>query len=130
MTSYPSQLMSGTVLAGRYQVGQMLGSGTMGTVFEALQMDLRRAVAVKVLRPELVREPASLERFRREALAAAALGHPNIVQVTDFQHPQGEPPFLVMEKLDGHSLEALLSREPMLAAPRVAAIALQVLSAL
>src|SRR5207237_1203555 len=75
-------------------------------------------------------DPEQLDRFKREAQAAAALGHPNIVQVVDFQWNRGEPPFLVMEHLVGTSLQTVLRNERRLEPERVATIAVQVLSGL
>ncbi len=102
--------LTGEILGGRYRIVKAIGKGGMGGVYEAVQLDLGRAVAVKVIARELADEPEFLERFRREAVAAAQLGHPNIVEVTDFQHPAGEPPFLVMELLQGEPLTASLKR--------------------
>ncbi len=120
----------GTLVGGRYRLGALLGRGGMGSVYQAIQEDLKRRVAVKVLDPSLASDPAHVERFRREALAAAALGHPNIVTVTDFQWPAGEGPFLVMEHLTGQSVGEAIEREQRLTTPRVAFIASQVLDAL
>ena len=125
-------LGQGSVLGGRYRLKRLIGRGGMGAVFEAVQEDLGRTVALKCLDPVLATHPEQLERFRREATSAAALGHPNIVSVTDFGPigKHGEPPFLVMELLAGESLGALLERESVVAAERVAFIASQVLAAL
>lgn len=119
----------GRVLGGRYQIGAPLGMGGWGVVHEATQLDLGRRVAVKVLR-EADAAGADLARFEREARAAAALGHPNIVQVFDFQNVPGEPPFLVMEHLTGRSLAVELRAQPTLPAARVVAVARQILAAL
>jgi len=121
-------LAEGALLGGRYRIVRELGRGGMGVVYEAVQQDLNRRVALKVLLA-FGGGPA-LERFRREAQSAAALGHPSIVQVTDFQTPGDGPPFLVMELLDGISLGALIDRDGPVPYPRVAFIITQVLSAL
>jgi len=121
---------SGRVLGGRYEVRRVLGQGGMGAVYEGCQSTLGRAVAIKLLRAELLEDPTSVLRFRREAEATARLGHPNIVQVIDFEWTEGEPPFLVMELLRGQSLRDLLKNEPALTEARVASIAVQVLAAL
>jgi serine/threonine-protein kinase len=120
--------LSGTILGGRYRVGALLGAGGMGAVYEATQMDLGRRVAIKVIYDELAWRPDIVTRFHREAQAAAALGHPNIVQVTDFS--PGPPPFLVMELLEGASLQKTVARGGPLSPPRVVFIATQLLSAL
>ena len=122
-------LQPGTLLGGRYKLGPLIGHGGMGSVYEAIQVDLGRRVAVKVLDPRLALDPAHVERFRREAHAAAQLGHPNIVQVTDFSWQPGTPPFLVMEHLVGSSLAKAMERGP-LAGRHVAVIASQALDAL
>jgi len=84
---------TGEVLGDRYRLVRRIGMGGMGSVYEAIQSDLGRRVALKILHPHLSLEPTLLERFRREALAAAALGHPNIVSVSELQSPVDHPPF-------------------------------------
>ena len=100
----------------------------MGAVYEAWQEDLRRLVAVKVISGQKP-DDESVARFQREARAAAALGHPYIVQIYDFQMPVGEPPFLVMELLPGPLLSDVIAQGP-LPPERVARIARHVLDAL
>ncbi|MCA9580010.1 MAG: serine/threonine protein kinase, partial [Myxococcales bacterium] len=121
---------SGRVLGGKYRLERVLGEGGWGAVYEARQTDLGRRVAVKVLHTNLALTDEGVARFQREAKAAAALGHPNIVQVTDFQSNPGEPPFIVMEYLDGRTLTAALAENARLPQQRVAFIAQQILSAL
>ena len=121
--------LEGRLLGGRYRVLRSIGAGGMGGVYEATQEGLGRRVAVKVIASSLAAEPEYVERFRRKALAAAQLGHPNIVQVTDFQHPPGEAPFLVMELLDGEPLQRRLQRGRLAPAEAVD-IARQLLAAL
>jgi serine/threonine-protein kinase len=123
-------LPTGTLLGGRYRVEALLGSGGMGSIYSAVQEGLNRRVALKVLHQHLASESDLLERFKREARSIAALGHPNVVQVNDFQTNPGEPPFIVMELLQGESLSAAIAREGQLTGERVAFIAMQVLSAL
>ena len=119
----------GDLLGGRYRVVRRIGSGGMGAVYEAVQEGLGRRVALKVVHPHLATQADLLERFRREAQAAAALGHPNIVQITDFS-AEGETAFLVMEYLEGESLGEVLRRETTISEARIAFIARQVLAAL
>ena len=114
----------------RYQIVRALDRGGMGEVYEATQVQLARRVALKTIRADLASKPELLARFRREAESAAALGHPNIVQVTDFQANPGEPAFLVMEMLDGTTLAEVLQREGRLDPSRAAFIAVQLLSGL
>ena len=124
--------LTGALLAGAYRVGRLLGEGAAGAVYEGTQEVLGRPVAIKVLKTRVGHDELTagqLERFGREARAAAALGHPNIVQVTDF-HASASPPFLVMERLAGESLRAAIAREGRLPADRVALIGTQLLDAL
>jgi serine/threonine protein kinase len=122
--------LTGTLLAGKYRVGNRLGGGGMGEVYEGIQEDLGRKVAIKVMSGPMANDPQLLARFQLEAKAVAALGHPHIVAVTDFQDNPNEPPFIVMERLIGESLGELLEREPMVDPARTARIAEQTLSAL
>ena len=121
---------AGTTLAGTYVVGNLLGEGGFGAVYEATQITLGRRVAIKVLRSDRILQSSGLERFAREARAAAALGHPHIALVTDFHTNPGEPPFFVMEHLSGRTLGAALAAEGPLPPDRVCAIIQQVLSGL
>jgi hypothetical protein len=116
----------GRTLANRYKILSLLGKGGMGAVYEAEQIDLQRRVAVKVLVREA--EQADLLRFKQEALAAAGLAHPNIVQVFDFV--SGDEPMIVMEMLRGKSLASLVKQEGKLAPARAVSMMTQVLSAL
>jgi serine/threonine-protein kinase len=101
--------VSAEVIAGRYQLERRLGIGGMSTVQQALDPRLERRVAVKLLAEHLAEDSNFVARFRREALAAARLVHPNIVQVFDFglDEPTGQH-FIVMELVDGPSCAQLL----------------------
>ena len=97
------------LIAGRYRVEGRLGVGGMSTVHLAFDQRLERYVAIKLLAEHLVDDPAFISRFRREALAAARLVHPNIVQVFDFGLEEGQHQhFIVMEHVSGHSCAELL----------------------
>ena len=101
--------MAETVIAGRYELGRRLGIGGMSTVQLALDRRLERNVAVKLLAEHLADDPAFVSRFRREALAAARLVHPNVVQVFDFGFDETEHRhFIVMEAVPGRSCAELL----------------------
>src|SRR5262245_33149454 len=93
---------SGRTLGG-YQLVRLIAEGGMGVVYEAVQLNLARRVAVKILNEELARRPEFVQRFQREAKAAAALNHPNMVQVHDFCQTEGVC-FLVMEYVEGQDL--------------------------
>jgi eukaryotic-like serine/threonine-protein kinase len=98
-----------TDVAGRYRIERRLGAGGMSTVFMATDTVLERPVAVKLLAEHLAEDEAFVARFRREALAAARLQHPNVVQVFDSgQDPDSERHFIVMEYVDGPSCADLL----------------------
>lgn len=95
---------------GHYRLVRKIGEGGMGSVFEAIQDGLNRKVALKVLPTRLLSDAAYLERFQREARAAAGLNHPNIVTVYDIGQDRGHH-FFSMEYVDGESLQKRLERE-------------------
>ena len=106
----------GRTLGDRYELVAVIGRGGMAEVWEATDTRLGRRVAIKILRPDLARDPAFQARFRREAQSSASLNHPNIVTVYD----TGEDilidgtestvvPYIVMEYVDGMTLRQLLS---------------------
>jgi serine/threonine protein kinase len=99
-------LLEGQTL-GKYRVMEPLGRGGMARVYRAYHPQLDRYVAIKVLRADLVEEEEFLARFRREARAVAALRHPNIVQVFDFD-VQDDVYYMVMELMEGDTLKARL----------------------
>jgi eukaryotic-like serine/threonine-protein kinase len=102
------------VLAGRYLMEDRIAAGGMGQVWRAVDLVLGRAVAVKLLRAEYAEHADTLERFRAEARHAAAVTHPSIAQVYDYSEADGgQPPFLVMELVDGPPLTQLLAAGPL-----------------
>jgi TolB-like protein/Flp pilus assembly protein TadD len=103
-------LSSGSRL-GPYEILSPLGSGGMGEVYRARDSKLKREVAVKVLPPSLARDPDALARFEREALAVAALSHPNILSIFDFGTQDGTT-YAVMELLKGDTLRGKLDAGP------------------
>jgi serine/threonine protein kinase len=117
---------------GRYRIEALLGTGAMGEVYRAHDPAIDRLVAIKVVRPELVAGSGGeqlLERFRREARAAGRRFHPNIVAIWDFGDDNGTP-FLVMELVEGQSLDQLIKSSGTLPPVRSVSIITQVLSAL
>jgi serine/threonine-protein kinase len=117
---------------GRYRIEALLGTGAMGEVYRAHDPAIDRLVAIKVVRPELVAGSGGeqlLERFRREARAAGRRSHPNIVAIWDFGDDNGTP-FLVMELVEGQSLDQIVKSFGSLEPRRSVAIIIQVLSAL
>jgi CheY-like chemotaxis protein len=127
----PNEDLTGALLAGRYRIGARLGSGGMGSVYDAVREDLARMpVAIKVLHPSLATDIDVLRRFQREAHTVASLDHPNIVRIVDFDMRPDEPAFLVMERLHGVSLADALTMGQRFTVEEVALIAVQVLAAL
>src|SRR5947208_3719447 len=107
------------VLEGKYQIECRLGQGGMGVVYKARHAYLKTQLAIKVILPDLVgNDPQLVTRFRQEALAAAAIRHQNVVNVTDYGVVDGTMPFLVMEYVEGESLHDLLAREGKLSPER------------
>lgn len=105
-------LLGEPILDARYQLERRLGQGGMGVVFQARHIFLKTAHAIKVILPDLVgNDPMLVTRFRQEALAAAAIRHQNIIAVTDFGVVRGTMPFLVMEFVNGKSLQDILAEE-------------------
>jgi serine/threonine protein kinase len=98
--------MIGTTL-GHYRIVELLGKGGMGEVYLADDIRLQRRVALKILARELAGDPDRRERFEREARAAAALNHPNIVTIHSVEEADGIP-FLTLELIDGQTLADLI----------------------
>src|SRR5213592_1765734 len=112
-------IMGEPILDGRYQLERRLGQGGMGVVFKARHIFLKTSHAIKIILPDLVgNDPMLVTRFRQEALAAAAIRHQNIIAVTDFGVVRGTMPFLVMEFVNGRSLQDILADEKLIAPPR------------
>ncbi len=120
----------GKVLLGQFEVEEIIGQGTTGSVYRARQLRMDRPVAVKVLRPELAREPVVVERFHREAKAVAKLSHPNIITVHLVAETEQGLPYLVMEYVQGEDLQALLAREAPLPTDRIVELGAQIAEAL
>src|SRR5689334_19910120 len=100
--------MIGRTLA-HYRITASIGSGGMGEVFRATDTRLGRAVALKVLPPDMARDPERLARFQREARAVAALNHPHIVTIFSVEQADGVH-FLTMELVEGQSLDRLIPK--------------------
>lgn len=124
--------LSGELIDGRYQLLRQLASGGMATIYLALDTRLDRKVAVKIMHPHLASDEKFVNRFIREAKAAAALSHPNIVSVQDQGWNQSGIPavFLVMELVEGHTLRDFLFEQGSLSPAEVIHYLIPVLSAL
>ncbi len=104
-------LSPGEIIAARYQIVSEIGRGGMARVYQAVQLNLGKQIALKVMSPELAVKADSRDRFRREAKVAAALHHPDAVHVFDFGEDRGQF-YLAMELLDGESLQRHLEQRP------------------
>lgn len=124
--------LTGNLIDGRYQLLRQMDAGGMATIYEAIDTRLDRRVAVKIMHAHLAQDEQFVERFIREAKAAAALSHPNIVAVQDQGWNQSGIPavFIVMELVDGHTLREYLNERGKIAITDGIKFLLPVLSAL
>lgn len=124
--------LTGEVIDGRYKLNRIVASGGMATIYAALDLRLDRQVAVKIMHPHLAQDEKFVERFIREAKAAASLSHPNIVAVLDQGWNQGGAPcvFIVMELIEGATLRDYLIEQGRLSIEKVLPIIMPVASAL
>ncbi len=120
----------GTVVADRYRIDRVLGVGGMGVVYAGIHTWTERAVAIKILRPEFAQQTELLQRFFQEAKTAAGLRHPNVVDVLDMGMDDDDSAFIVLELLEGESLETRLKREGELDPAQTLRILLPVIEAL
>jgi serine/threonine protein kinase len=114
---------------GNYEILEEIGRGGMAVVYRAYQPSLNRYVAIKVLPPQFSLDQQFVQRFQREARAAASLRHPNIVVIHDVGQQEGLY-YIVMEYLEGRTLKQLVEQEGPLAPARAARIIEQVAAAL
>lgn len=101
----------GTVLAGKLRVERLIGQGAMGVVYEATDITLRRRVAVKLVHPDFVGDPEKRLRFGREAYAVARLQSQHVTHVLEINELDDGTPYLVMELLEGKTLDQIIDRE-------------------
>src|SRR3982751_2620560 len=121
--------MPGEVIAGRYELVELVGTGGMSSVHKACDRLLERNVALKVLHPHYGDDPEYVERFRREARSVAQLSHPHIVTVIDRGEDGGQQ-FIVFEYVDGENLKQLVERTGPLPTRRAVELALAIAGAL
>lgn len=126
----PVAPLVGRLLQGRYRVTGLLAQGGMGVVYDAVQVNLGRRVAIKCLHPRYARDAVAIARFQHEAVVSGGFGHPHIVEVFDMGRLEDGAPFLVMERLDGETLTARLRRERRLPLSLAVSVARQTVSAL
>jgi predicted Ser/Thr protein kinase len=115
----------GELIAGRYELEELVGSGGMSSVYRAHDRLLERTVALKILHEQFTRDDAYVERFRREARAVAQLAHPNIVTVIDRGEQDGRQ-FIVFEYVDGMNLKELMVQDGPVSPREAIELALQV----
>lgn len=109
----------GTAVLNRYEVRRVVADGGMGRVYEALDLETRRNVALKILHHEVARDSVAVERFRREFDVSKLLSHDHVVEVYDFQPTEDGSYVLVMEFLYGEELRSALKRESVLSPARI-----------
>ena len=120
----------GIVIADKYRVETLIGVGAMGRVYMARQTTLNKPFAVKILAPHLMNDETSAARFAAEAHNCASLNHPNVVSVVDYGRTADGVTFIVMEHIEGKSLEDIITEQFPLPLDRVLDLTLQMLAAL
>jgi serine/threonine protein kinase len=126
----PPPDLAGTIVAGKYRVERLLGRGAMGSVWYATHISLGHSVAIKFIHPDLARSAQARRRFDTEAKAAAKLKSRHVAQVYDHGVSETEQPYIVMEFLEGHSLESVIEKRGALPPQEVIAIIEQAARAL
>jgi len=129
MAATQESLQPGARLGNRYEIVSVLGMGGMGVVYRARDLTLERDVGLKVIRPEMLRIPGILERFRREILLASRITHKHILRIHDLQESDGLS-YISMNYVEGETLSALIRREGALPVDRVVPLAIQICEAL
>jgi tetratricopeptide (TPR) repeat protein/TolB-like protein/predicted Ser/Thr protein kinase len=122
-------LQSGDVLGGRYEILQLLGEGGMGAVYKAMDRELDRPVALKLIRPQLAANPSILARFKQELLLAQQVTHKNVVRIYDLGDADGVK-FITMEFVEGEDLRGLIQEHRKFSPEDAVAIIQQVCRAL
>jgi tetratricopeptide (TPR) repeat protein len=125
----PETLEIGTVLAGRYEILNLIGRGGMGAVYKARDTELDRTVALKLIRPEFAKNPEILRRFKQELILARQVTHKNVIRIFDLGQSDGIK-FITMDFVEGQDLRQLLLEKGKLAPDQAARIMLQICRAL
>jgi len=125
-----SMWVEGAVIRGKYRILAKIGQGGMATVYKVQHTYFHEMRALKVMAPELAKDPIFRKRFEHEAVLTRRLQHPNAVRVEDLDEAEDGRPFMVMEYIEGRSLRAVIAQEAPLPAGRACTIAKQVASAL
>src|SRR6266850_6557327 len=122
--------MAEQTISGKYKLLRLLGEGAAGNVWEAENLLVGRHVAIKILHASVASRPDMQQRFLAEARLSAKLAHPNVVDVYDLGRTDEGTPYIVMELLDGETLEKMLARRHRLPAPVACELMMQVLGTL
>ncbi len=130
MAKLPQLPKAGDMVAGRFRILELLGSGGFGTVYRGLQENVGREVALKFLTPGVAKDPVNVERFRREAYHVSQLRHPNTITLYDYGQTEEGLIYMVMEILEGTSLADTVQDEGAIEWPRASHIFIQVLKSL
>src|SRR5215469_12353464 len=123
------ELTEGTLLAGRYEIIKLLGRGGMGAVYKARDTELDRMVALKLIRPELAKNPEILRRFKQELILARQVTHKNVIRIFDLGQSDGVK-FITMDFVEGQDLRHLLLEKGKFAPQEAARLMLQICRAL
>src|SRR5215472_4492363 len=129
VTATAAILEIGQVVAGRFQILEILGIGGMGAVYKAYDRDIDRIIALKCIRPELSNNPEIVQRFTQELLLARQISHKNVIRIFDVRDSGGLK-FITMEYLEGRDLGSLMEERGKLPAPEAVAIMRQACSGL
>ena len=119
------ELPKGTILAGRYEILQLLGKGGMGSVYKAHDLELERLVALKLIRTELGRNPEILRRFKQELILARQVTHKNVIRIFDLGQADGIK-FITMDFVEGKDLRGIITEKGKLPHEQAAKIMLQI----
>ena len=122
-------LETGSLLGGRYQILNILGVGGMGAVYQALDIELNRTIALKVIRPDLAGNQSIIDRFKQELILATQVTHKNVVRIYDLGEAEGMK-FITMEFVEGQDLRSLIHEQTKLSAEEAVDIMQQVCRAL
>ena len=126
ITAPPDSLIrQGEVIGGRYQLLKLLGQGAYGSVYKAFDQKFDSQVAIKILRLSLLNDDSAVKRFERESQAASALCHPNLVTIHGYGVAENHLPYIVMEFVDGESLDQIIDKTGHLESQRALRILIQ-----
>ena len=121
----PQELSRGTTIAGRYEIIEQLGTGGMGSVYRVEDTKIHEDVAIKLIKPEIVADKKTIERFRNELKLARKIRHKNVCQMFDLGEAEGTH-FITMEYVQGEDLKSFMRRAKQLSIPTVISIAKQI----